>query len=76
MPKGTPLYHDFAAMVELVIRERKIALPASRLIWYAHWFGLGGNERHLQYLLGRMVKDGLLVVVEDGRHRYYKNIRR
>jgi hypothetical protein len=71
-PTGYPVASEFEAMVELVIHERRIALPAQRLVWYAHWFGIGISPTTAKKLLRNMVKSGKLTVIKDGRYRYYK----
>lgn len=73
MTKGVPVKHDFAAMCELIIKERKIALPASRLLWYAHWFGLSIKPKTAYKMLNDLVREGTLVKVKDGKFSYYKN---
>jgi hypothetical protein len=76
MPKGYPVHHDLEAMIELVIRERRIALPASRLYWYAKWFGLQCTRGTVTHVIHQMCQDGRLIRVMDGKHRYYKNRRK
>jgi hypothetical protein len=63
-------------MIELVIKERRIALPLSRLAWYARWFGIPCKRATVAKIANKMVADGRLVKALDGRHVYYKNRRR
>jgi hypothetical protein len=72
MPKGVSIHHDVEAMILLVIKERRIALPITRLAWYAHWFGLPVSAEGVAAIARHMVKDGRLLKVMDGRRVYYK----
>lgn len=76
MPKGVSVHHDVEAMIELVIHERRIALPVSRLAWYAKWFGIPVSKEGVSAICRRMVKQGRLLKVLDGRRVYYKVRRR
>lgn len=72
MPKGVPVLQDLETMIFLVIKERRIALPTSRLIWYAKWFNIPCQPANVRKTIQRMVREGTLVEVRDGRYRYYK----
>ena len=75
MPRGIRVRHDLEAMIELVIRERKIALPTTRLAWYARWFGIPVSEQHVANVCNQMWKEGKLKKIKDGRWTYWKNRR-
>lgn len=72
MPKGFPVMQDLETMIYLVIKERRIALPTSRLIWYAKWFGIDCKPANVRRVIQRMVREGTLVPVRDGRFTYFK----
>lgn len=72
MPKGVRVRQDLEAMIELVIKERRIALPASRLWWYARWFGIPVSRQHVGAVCRMMEKDGRLLRIEDGKYIYWK----
>lgn len=77
MPKGVPVERDFRVMVHMVIKERRVALPASRLIWYAtKFFRLPITAPTAKRILRKMVREGVLVVIADGKWRYYKNFKK
>lgn len=75
MPQGKHVQADLEVMVELVIKERRIALPMSRLYWYARYFNIKTTRANLGRVCRDMVKAGKLAVVLDGKLKYYKNRR-
>lgn len=72
MPKGIHVKIDLEAMIVMLIKERKIALPAQRFIWYAKWFKIDCDEQTVKKTLYRMVREGTLMSVKDGGMTYYK----
>jgi len=75
MPKGIRVERDIEVMIEMVIRERRIALPQHRLVWYAKWFHIPCTKTNVQRVIRKMVKEGKLLEVRDGSRAYYKNRR-
>jgi len=73
MPKGKKIRGEVEFLINMVIHERRIALPASRLHWYVNWFGYKCKPSATSATIRQMVKDGKLVEVKDGSVTYYKN---
>lgn len=59
-------------VAEIAIKERKIALPTSRIKWYCNWLYLPVTTGQVQYAMREGVRRGKFTIIRDGRVNYYK----
>jgi len=63
-------------MVEYIaveaIKQRRIALPTKRIVWYCRWLGLKAKPGTIVKILTQMVLDGKLKAYHEGKVRYFK----
>jgi len=80
MPRKSRSKHATAElrfMIPWILKERRIALPGIRFVWYARWLGVTKASSTVYNALAELVKEGELICYQEGQFKFYKlNIRR